>query len=57
MKTATNSISPFIILLVPVILAIVLTISSAKPELNPEKYEAASYFRMPSWTGVVQAIF
>ncbi|WP_374165813.1 hypothetical protein [Arcticibacter sp. MXS-1] len=57
MKTSTNSISPFLILLVPVLLAVMLTISNSDREAKSEQYETASFFRMPSWSGVVQSLF
>ncbi|MGX5690606.1 hypothetical protein BDE36_0681 [Arcticibacter tournemirensis] len=57
MKTPKNLLSPFIILLVPVLLAILLTLNNSNSTLNQEKFEAASYFRMPSFNGLVRTFF
>lgn len=57
MKKTTHSISPFIILLVPVLLATGIRLSNGRSNINPEKYSAASYFKMPDFKGTIWAFF
>ena len=54
---SSDSLSPFIILLVPVLLAVLFTFSNSRNEVKPEKYESASYFRMPALKGVIKTLF
>jgi hypothetical protein len=57
MKKLTNSVSPFIMLLVPMFLIVGLLLINLEKEIPAEKYKASLKLQVPSFTELVQNIF
>ncbi|EOR94761.1 hypothetical protein ADIARSV_2135 [Arcticibacter svalbardensis MN12-7] len=57
MNKSHHSVSPFIMLLIPALLAIILSVSNAGKDKNPEKYTVSSYFSVPVLKGVIQSLY
>lgn len=56
MKKSSNSISPFLILLIPALLIIGYK-NTQSTEIEPERKQASIHFQMPSLKGFIKAIF
>ncbi|MBC7913536.1 MAG: hypothetical protein H7Y07_05365 [Pyrinomonadaceae bacterium] len=54
MKKTTNSVSPFIMLLIPALLIIGYKAANAK-EVTEEKYQASVCLQMPALKGLIKA--
>lgn len=57
MKKSIKIISPFIMLLIPILLVIILLIFHVDTEISAEKYNASVVFQVPSFKVLVQLVF
>ncbi|WP_423147567.1 hypothetical protein [Rubrolithibacter danxiaensis] len=57
MKKQLNSVSPFIILLIPIFLGMALIFVNSDNTIPKEKYNASTSFRLPTLKVAVKAIF
>ena len=57
MKKLTNSISPFLLLLVPLFLIVGLLLINLEKEIPAEKYNASLNLQVPSFEALIQNIF
>ncbi|MGV3704818.1 MAG: hypothetical protein ACO1NU_05520 [Arcticibacter sp.] len=56
MKTKSNTISPFIMLLVPALLAMLFALSQTK-QSEPQQPKAFSFLSVPAFKGLVEGGF
>ena len=56
MKKLTNSVSPFLMLLVPLFLIIGLWFTNMNNEISAEKYEASIKLQVPSFKVLIQSV-
>jgi len=57
MKKQINSISPFIMLVLPVFFAIAVYFWNSKAELSTERYKASTGFQLPALKNVIKTMF
>lgn len=57
MKKANPIVSPFMMLLIPIILVIGLLVLHVNKEIPPEKYNACINLQVPTFKILVQSLF
>lgn len=57
MKTKSNTISPFIMLLVPALLAMLFALSQTKQSESQQQPKAFSFLSVPAFKGLVEGGF
>ncbi|MGB4773586.1 MAG: hypothetical protein WBP45_00300 [Daejeonella sp.] len=57
MKKLTNSVSPFIMLLIPLFLIIGICIFNIDNQIPAEKYEASINLQVPTFKVMIQSLF
>ena len=57
MKKLTNSVSPFLLLLLPLFLIVGLLLINLEKEIPAEKYNASLNLQVPSFEALIQNIF
>lgn len=57
MKNNKGNISPFILVLIPVMLGLVYLASTTRIEIPTEKYSASIHFQMPTYQTVVKVVY
>lgn len=57
MKKNKTSVSPFILVLIPILLGLVFLANQANIEIPTEKYSASIHFQMPELGTVVRFVY
>lgn len=57
MKTNKASISPFVLVLIPILLGLVYLATNADIQIPTEKYSASIHFQMPEVHAVVKFVY
>jgi hypothetical protein len=57
MKKLLNSVSPFIMLLIPLFFGIAIMFWNSNTEISSEKFRASYSFQVPTLKGVIKAFF
>ncbi|MFM6976836.1 MAG: hypothetical protein ACKOW2_08340 [Sphingobacteriaceae bacterium] len=57
MKNAKTNISPFILVLIPIMLGLVYLATNTDIQIPTEKYSASLHFQVPSYQVVVKFVY
>ncbi|MEO8795828.1 MAG: hypothetical protein ABI390_10195 [Daejeonella sp.] len=57
MKKLSNTVSPFLLLLLPMFFVVGLLVFNLQNDIPAERYEASIHLQIPSFKALIQSIF